>query len=35
MENNPEYHGKAPTKQELEAALAELDAARARRLAGA
>jgi transketolase len=33
MENNPEYHGKAPTKDQLAEALAELDEARARRLA--
>jgi transketolase len=33
MENNPEYHGKAPSREQLTAALAELDEARARRLA--
>jgi transketolase len=33
MENNPEYHGKAPTKDQLVAALAELDEARSRRSA--
>jgi transketolase len=32
MENNPEYHGKAPSKDQLTAALAELDEAKARRL---
>ncbi len=31
MENNPEYHGKAPSKDQLAQALGELDAARARR----
>ncbi len=33
MENNPEYHGKAPSREQLAQALAELDEARARRLA--
>jgi transketolase len=33
MENNPEYHGKAPSREQLTAALAELDEARARHLA--
>jgi transketolase len=33
MENSPEWHGKAPTREQLAAALAELDEARAHRLA--
>jgi transketolase len=31
MENNPEYHGKAPSKDQLAQALGELDAARTQR----